>query len=176
MLLYVLFPLPRISLSLLHFFSFFKIYLKPNSSAMPPLTPCGVAFSSATTLPPAHLLTFAHLYPWPWWYTLRMRVSLPETLDHKEALPCSLCKLLLRYTWVSQRLSGKESACNAGAGDMGLSAGSGRSSGEGNGNPLLFSCLGNPMDRGAWWATVHGVSNSQTWQHTHIHTHNQSPS
>ena len=39
-----------------------------------------------------------------------MHVSLPETLDHKEALPCSLCKLLLRYSWVSQRLSGKESA------------------------------------------------------------------
>ena len=34
--------------------------------------------------------------------------------------------------------------------------------GEGNGNPLQYSCLGNPMDRGAWWATVHGVTNSQT--------------
>ena len=42
---------------------------------------------------------------------------------------------------------------------------------EGNGNPLQFSCLGNPMDRGAWWATVHGVSNSWTQQHTHTHTH-----
>ena len=36
--------------------------------------------------------------------------------------------------------------------------GSGRSSGEGNGNPLQYSCLGNPMDRGAWWATVHRVA------------------
>ena len=36
--------------------------------------------------------------------------------------------------------------------------GSGRSSGEGNGNPLQYSCLGNLMDRGAWWATVHGVA------------------
>ena len=34
--------------------------------------------------------------------------------------------------------------------------------GEGNGNPLQYSCLGNPMDRGAWWATVHGVAKSQT--------------
>jgi len=40
--------------------------------------------------------------------------------------------------------------------------GSGRSSGEGNGNPLQYSCLENPMDRGAWWATVHGVTKSWT--------------
>ena len=39
--------------------------------------------------------------------------------------------------------------------------GSGRSPGEGNGKPLQYSCLENPMDRGAWWATVHGVSESQ---------------
>ena len=52
-------------------------------------------------------------------------------------------------------LSGKESACNAG--DSGSIPGSGRSPGEGSGNPLQYSCLGNPMDRGAWHATVHGV-------------------
>ena len=40
--------------------------------------------------------------------------------------------------------------------------GSGRSPGEGNGNPLQYSCLENPMDRGAWWATVHGVAKSRT--------------
>ena len=39
---------------------------------------------------------------------------------------------------------------------------SGRSPGEGNGNPLQYSCLENSMDRGAWWATVHGVAKSQT--------------
>ena len=44
------------------------------------------------------------------------------------------------------------------AGDLGSIPGSGRSPGEGNGNPLQYSCLGNPMDRGAWWATVHGVA------------------
>ena len=41
--------------------------------------------------------------------------------------------------------------------------GSGRSPGEGNDNPLQYSCLKNPMDRGAWWATIHGVSKSQAW-------------
>ena len=46
----------------------------------------------------------------------------------------------------------------ASAGDAGLVPGSGRASGEGNGNPLPYSCLGNPMDRGAWWATVHLVT------------------
>ena len=54
----------------------------------------------------------------------------------------------------------KASACNAG--DLGLIPGSGRSSGEGNGKPLQYSCLENPMDRGAWWATVHGVAKSRT--------------
>ena len=50
----------------------------------------------------------------------------------------------------------------ANAGDVGLFSGSGRSPGEGNGNPLQYSCLGNPMDRGVWWAIVHGVAKSQT--------------
>ena len=46
--------------------------------------------------------------------------------------------------------------------DAGLIPGSGRSPGVGNDNPLQASCLGNPMDKGAWWATVHGVANGQT--------------
>ena len=50
----------------------------------------------------------------------------------------------------------------ANAGDEGSISGSGRSLGEGNGYPCQYSCLGNPMDRGAWWATVHGVTKSQT--------------
>ena len=54
----------------------------------------------------------------------------------------------------------KASACNAG--DLGLIPGSGRSPREGNGNPLQYSCLENPMDGGAWWATVHGVAKSRT--------------
>ena len=55
---------------------------------------------------------------------------------------------------------GKASACDAG--DQGLIPGSGRSPGEGNGNPLQYSCLEHPMDGGAWQATVHGVSKSWT--------------
>ena len=54
----------------------------------------------------------------------------------------------------------KSSACNAG--DPGSIPGSGRSPGEGNGNPLQYSCPENSMDGGAWWATVHGVSESRT--------------
>ena len=50
----------------------------------------------------------------------------------------------------------------ANAGDTGSIPGSGRSRGGGNGNPLQYSCLGNPMDRGVWWATVHGVTKSGT--------------
>ena len=55
---------------------------------------------------------------------------------------------------------GKASTCSAG--DLGSIPGSGRSPGEGNGNPLQYSCLENPMDREAWLTTVHGISQSQT--------------
>ena len=54
----------------------------------------------------------------------------------------------------------EEFACNAG--DPGVIPGSGRSPGGGHGNPLQYSCLENPTDRGAWWATVHGVAKSWT--------------
>ena len=54
----------------------------------------------------------------------------------------------------------KASACNAG--DLHSISGSGRSPGEGSGNPLQYSCVENLMDRGPWWATVHGVAKSQT--------------
>ena len=59
--------------------------------------------------------------------------------------------------------AGEESACCAGdKGDTGSIPESGRSPGEGNGNPLQYSCLENPMDRGAWRATVHGVAKGRT--------------
>ena len=67
----------------------------------------------------------------------------------------------------------KASACDAG--DPGSISGSGRSLGEGNGSPLQYSCLENPMDRGAWRATIHRVAKSQTrlsnFTYTHTHTH-----
>ena len=55
---------------------------------------------------------------------------------------------------------GKESTCNVG--DPGSTSGLGRSPGEGQGNPFQYSCLENPMDRGAWWATVFRVKKSWT--------------
>ena len=56
--------------------------------------------------------------------------------------------------------AGKESACNAG--DPGLMPGLGRFRGEGNGTSLQYSCLENPVDRGAWRATIHGAAKSWT--------------
>ena len=64
------------------------------------------------------------------------------------------------YIGIPWWLSGKESAFNTG--DESLIPGSGRSPGEGNGNPLQYSSLGNPMDRRTWWIAVLGVTKSQT--------------
>ena len=66
---------------------------------------------------------------------------------------------------------GKESVCNSG--DLDLIPGSGRSPGEINGNPLHYSCLGNPIDTRTWWAIVNGVVKNWTWlsnstQQTHV--------
>ena len=58
----------------------------------------------------------------------------------------------------------------ANAGDMGLVPGLRRSPEDGNGNPLQYSCLENPMDRGAWWATVPGIAKSWTLVRTYTHT------
>ena len=71
----------------------------------------------------------------------------------------------------------KASACNAG--DLNSIPGSGRSSGEGNGKPLQYSCLENPMDREVWHPTVHGVMESDTTEvtkHVRSHTYWEFPS
>ena len=67
-------------------------------------------------------------------------------------------------------LGSKASAYNSG--DPRSVPGSGRSPGEGNGNPLQYSCLENPMDGGTWWAIVHGVPKSQTWMSDFTFTFN----
>ena len=57
------------------------------------------------------------------------------------------------------------------AGDVGLTPASGRASGGGNGSPLQYSCLKNPIDRGAWWATVNEVTESDTAELLSMHTY-----
>ena len=87
------------------------------------------------------------------------RLSAREKSQREETLP--LMKGI-RVRGLPRRLNGKKKKkLPANAGDTGDASSvpySGRSSGEGDGNPLLYSCLGNPMDRGAWWATFHGVT------------------
>ena len=83
----------------------------------------------------------------------------------------AICQVIKGFLGESD---GKESACSAG--DLGLIPRSARSLGEGNGYPLQYSSLENPMDRGAWWAAVHGVTKSQTRlkqlnTHTHVNMH-----
>ena len=74
--------------------------------------------------------------------------------DTKKQMDIQLVSLL--SSWLLCSSVGKEAACNAG--DPGLIPGLGGSPGEGNGNPFQYSCLENPMDKGAWRATVHGVA------------------
>ena len=82
-----------------------------------------------------------------------------QLTDSNSQLP-DLCFVLA--VWVDFRwLNGKEVTCNAG--DPGSIPGLGRSPGEGKGNPFQYSCLENSMDRGAEWATVYGVTKTQTW-------------
>ena len=83
--------------------------------------------------------------------------------------PVFLVFLALDMTWgLPQWLSSKESTCHAG--DVGSIPWLGRSPKGGNGNPLQYSCLENPTDRGAWKATVNGVAKSWTWlSNTHTH-------
>ena len=80
-------------------------------------------------------------------------------------ISCPPLSLSLFFTavcirWNVHSMYTQESACNAG--DLGSVRGSGRSPIEGNGNPLQYSCLENYVDRGAWWATFHGVAKSWT--------------
>ena len=80
---------------------------------------------------------------------------------HKIENYLMLLIILLNATGLPQWPRSKEATCNAGyTEEMGLISGSGRSPGVENGNPLQYSCLGNPTDRGTWWAIVCGVTKS----------------
>ena len=92
--------------------------------------------------------------------------------DHEPQVPLFTAHCLKVYREVGGS-DGKESAHSVG--DSGLIPGSGRSPEEGNGTPLQYSCLENSMERGAWWATVHGVIKSWTWlsnSYFHFHAEN----
>ena len=89
--------------------------------------------------------------------SLTVCFSCLQSHESRCQLQIGTCHLPLDFPGSSD---GKESACNAG--DPGSVPGSGRSTGEGNGNLLQYSCMENPMDRGAWWATVHAVAKSWT--------------
>ena len=75
-------------------------------------------------------------------------------------ISCNKCTSLVQGVGLPGGSVGKESACNEG--DLGSIPGSGRSPGGGHGNPLQYSCLENPMDRGAWWAIVHKIAQNRT--------------
>ena len=96
----------------------------------------------------------------------------PVTLQECERLYSSVNHLYMRDSSQGKRFPGgtmvKNSPANArSAREAGSIPGLGRSPGGGNVHPLQYSCLENPMDRGAWWASVHGVAQRRTWLSTH---------
>ena len=99
---------------------------------------------------PSHLLAVGELPP-------SANSDMPALMQDPTQIQLSFAILQMGLPWW---LSGEESACQAG--DAGSVPGLGRSRGEGNGNPLQYSCLGDPMDRGAWWSIVHGVAKRHT--------------
>ena len=113
----------------------------------------------------------------------RMRLSDSHSLTPLQTEKLTSCNWTRRsqvflpqgsYRWgFPSGSNGKEPACNVG--DLGSIPEWGRSPGEGHDNPLQYSCLENPMDRGTWQATIHGAAKSQTQLsniHSHTHSHN----
>ena len=95
-----------------------------------------------------------------------LEINIPSKVNQKQKDKYHMISFICgikNLKWASHWLSGKESTCSAGTtGEMGSIPGSGRSPEEGHGNPLQYSCLENPMDRGAWQAMVHRIAKSQT--------------
>ena len=104
------------------------------------------------------MATHSSILAWriPWTEELsRMSTGL-----HRDTTEATLLVMVLGFPGVSVV---RNPPANAGdAGDLASIPVSGRPPGEGNGNPLRYSCLRNPMDRGAWWGTTHGVAKNQT--------------
>ena len=118
----------------------------------------GLSFPSPEDLPdPRIKLESPALLTSPAWQADAFLTELP-------GMPIPIIYLYITYLYYILGFPGgshgKESACNVG--DPGSIPGSRRSHGEGNGYPLQNSCLKNHKDKGAWWATVHGVGKSQT--------------
>jgi len=86
----------------------------------------------------------------------RLPIQKPQIISYKKV---KRGVSLVHWDWPDGKDS-KETACHVE--DQGSIPGWGRSPGERNGNPLQYSCLGNPMDGGTWWTTVHGVAKSRT--------------
>ena len=100
---------------------------------------------------------------------LALNCSQPFVFIFEPVFPTPLNLSSLMKEW-DFRCGSEDKASAYNAGDRGSVPGSGRSPGEGNENPLQYSCLENPMDGGAWQATVHGVAKSQT-QLSHFTSH-----
>ena len=126
----------------------------PASLVFPALA--GGFFSTSTTWKPKKVIM---------WVIIKYWVEFPVLYNRSLLVVYFTCSSMwMLFPFIQGFPGGSEvkgSACNVG--DWGSIPGSGRSPGEGNGNPLQYSCLGNPMDRGAWLVTVHGVAQSQTW-------------
>ena len=110
------------------------------------------------------------------WVGTRVAAPHPKGFEKYWSSPGILLNLFSEPPTGSEGFSGgsvvKNPPANAGdTRDAGLIPGLGRSPGEGNGNPLQYSCLNNSMDRGVWWATVHGIPKNQTQLNHHHHHH-----
>ena len=137
-------------------------FLPYISMGQPQVYTCPLPLEPPSHLPPHPTPLGGHSAPG--WAPCTLQQLPTGCPFHTWGCMCFLATLSLSRPLLPLGLPGgsdvKGSACNAG--DMGSIPGSGRFPGEGNGNPLQDSCLENPMDGGAWWATVHGVAKSQT--------------
>ena len=113
------------------------------------------SFSISTSYKYSGLISFRI----DWFHLLAVQGTLWSLLQHY-SLKASILRHSACFMGFPCGSDGKASARNVG--DPGSIPGSGRSPGEGNGSPLQYSCLENPMDGGAWWATVHGVTKRRT--------------